>query len=174
MNTPPPNTVSYQSTFIGLIPLALNAMSQASILDRTFLQSSFLFPARSSPFVCLADALEVVVEIAFYAIWEGMGIRHAAGRSCWRRARSEMQIPPTRVEATGVDQHPKTFMILSIGAILQAVKTLSVQCIPLTQLYASFCLLSFLVLAGARQLAAPGWRDGHFPLGHNIEDAMNR
>jgi len=52
-------------------------MTQPSGLDTPFSQSSLLFPSRSSPFVCFADALEVLA-LLFIRISHGKTLKNAA------------------------------------------------------------------------------------------------
>lgn len=56
----PPSPVSWQSALWGLIALSLNAQTQRSAADH-FHSSDSLSPARSSPFICLADIIVAIV-----------------------------------------------------------------------------------------------------------------
>ena len=55
---PMKNEASWQSAIWALIALSLNAMTQRSRADH-FPSSDSLSPARSSPFICLADFILV-------------------------------------------------------------------------------------------------------------------
>ncbi len=57
---PPPSPVSWQSALWGLIALSLNAQTQRSAADH-FPSSDSLSPARSSPFICLADMVVAIL-----------------------------------------------------------------------------------------------------------------
>ena len=79
----PPSPVSWQSALWGLIALSLNAQTQRSAADH-FPSSDSLSPARSSPFICLAD---MVVAI----LWLVGGCRAGLGiGGCLAWSRREM------------------------------------------------------------------------------------
>ncbi|KAH8585696.1 hypothetical protein B0O99DRAFT_603095 [Bisporella sp. PMI_857] len=137
------NLVSWQSAFFGLVALALNAMTQPSTIDKTFPRSSLLFPARSSPFVCMADALEILVAFGFH--WfRGVGVREAAWRIHQRRAREQSgghsDNDEWTIEKTPAEKHPKTFLILFITSLLQGVKIFGMTGLPWTQVWAGMYL----------------------------------
>jgi len=74
---PPPSPISWQSALWGLIAVSLNAQTQRSAADH-FPSSDSLSPARSSPFVCLADI--VIAVIWLLRGWKaGLGVRGALG-----------------------------------------------------------------------------------------------
>ena len=71
----PSSPVSWQSALWGLIALSLNAQTQRSAADH-FPSSDSLSPARSSPFICLADIIVAVIWLL--RGWKaGMGLRGA-------------------------------------------------------------------------------------------------
>ena len=67
---PPPQPVSAASALWALIALAINAMTQRSGADRR----DVLSPARSSPLVCLADVVVVVLWLA-HGMRQGLGVK---------------------------------------------------------------------------------------------------
>ena len=158
LSQPSQNLVSWQSAFLGLVPLALNAMTQPSGLDKPFSQSSLLFPSRSSPFVCLADALEVLVLVLIH-ISHGKTLRHAALEVNWQRARSRLGQDVTELEDSPAEKHPIPFGILFIATLLQAIKLFGMQGLPWTTLWAGLYLFSYVVLAMVGFLAPKDWRD---------------
>jgi hypothetical protein len=92
-------------------------------LDVGFPESSLLFAARSSPFVCVADALETMVLLCMY-LYQGHNIRQAARHINWRQAKIRLGSEITTLEGSAGEKHPKTFLILFIVTFLQAIKFL--------------------------------------------------
>src|SRR5271170_6363603 len=80
------NTLSWQSTFFGLLALALNAITQPPTLDGGFPESSLLFLSPISPIICAVDVLEVIHEFLFSFTVEQQGVQDTALRANWRRA----------------------------------------------------------------------------------------
>ncbi|OBT53115.1 hypothetical protein VE04_08446 [Pseudogymnoascus sp. 24MN13] len=151
------NQVSWQTAFFGLVPLALNAMTQPSSLDFNLPESSLLFAARSSPFICVADALEVLISLCFYIYQEG-SIYEAARLVNWRIARARLGSGVLELEASAVEKHPKTFIFLFLATLLPAVKYLGMQGLHWTKVWAGIYICSYVVLAIVRALAPKGWR----------------
>lgn len=144
----PNTTVSWQSIFWALLALALNAMTQPSVLDLEFPQSSLLFPSRSSAFVCVADALDVLVEL-FAHLCNGRNIRESVyqvnlGRLHHRLGQNTVPLTPTAVE-----QHPKCSLVLFLGTMSQFVKLCSFRGIFWAKVGAGMYLVSYVVLASA-------------------------
>ncbi|OBT53637.1 hypothetical protein VE04_06306 [Pseudogymnoascus sp. 24MN13] len=152
------NQVAWQTAFLGLVPLALNAMTQPSSLDINRPESSLLFMARSSPFICVADTLEVLIALCLYTYQEG-SISEAARLVNWRIARSRLGSGESELEASAVEKHPWTFTILFLAALVPAIKFLGLQGLFWTRVWAGIYLCSYIVLAIVRALASKGWRD---------------
>ncbi|KAN0110977.1 hypothetical protein V8E51_007364 [Hyaloscypha variabilis] len=133
-------------------------MTQPSGLDKPFSQSSLLFPSRSSPFVCLADALEVLALLLIH-ISHGKTLRHAALEVNWQRARSRLGQDVTELEDSPAEKHPIPFGILFIATLLQAIKLFGMQGLPWTTVWAGLYLFSYVVLAMIGFLAPKDWRD---------------
>jgi hypothetical protein len=79
------------------------------------------FAARSSPFVRLADALEVLIEL-FLRVCRGHHLQKAARYVNWRRARNRLGPEVTVLEEGSAGKHPFAFFILFIVTLLQGVK----------------------------------------------------
>ncbi|KUJ12462.1 uncharacterized protein LY89DRAFT_688149 [Mollisia scopiformis] len=152
------NTVSWQSAFLGLVPLALNAMTQPSTLDAKLPESSILFAARSSPFVCVADAVEVLIELCIHT-YQRRKLREAAKLVNWRRARFRLGVELSSLEESAAEKHPRSFLIFFIATLLQAVKILGLEGLFWTKVWAGCYICSYVVLAGLQFLAPGGWRD---------------
>ena len=150
--TPPPNTVSWQSIFWALSALALNAMTQPSILDRKFPQSNLLFPARSSPFVCLADSLDVLFGL-FTHVWSGRSIRDAAYQVNLGRLRDRLDQETVPLTPTAVEQHPFGSLVLFLSTMSQFVKLCGFQGILWAKVGAATYLFSYILLAGTSWLS---------------------
>ncbi|OBT68258.1 hypothetical protein VE03_02336 [Pseudogymnoascus sp. 23342-1-I1] len=157
------NLISWQTALQGLVPLALNAMTQPSSLDFNIPESSLLFAARSSPFICVADALEVLIALCLYTYQE-KSIFEAARLVNWRIARTRLGSGVIKLEASTVEKHPWAFIILFIAALVPAVKVLGLQGLPWTKVWAGIYLCSFFVLAIVRALAPKGWHDSPPPI----------
>ena len=133
-------------------------MTQPSTLDLTFPQNSLLFPSRSSPVICAADALEVIIELPYH-IFNGFHIRDAALRVNWNRARRRLGTDVTQLVEIAGEKHPKTFAILLVATLLQAIKLWGCHGIFWTHVLAGIYLSSYLVLVGVGYLAPSNWRD---------------
>jgi hypothetical protein len=161
------NTLSWQSAFLGgLVPLALVAMSQPSILDNEFPQSNLLFPLRSSPFICFADTFDVIYELGYH-LSQGVKLRDAARKVKLRRARFRLKDDQATIEEVGADIHPKTFATLFIWTLLQFIKLWSVQGLAWTKVWATIYFSSYFVLAAVGIL---GRLEEYSP----VEDSSNR
>jgi hypothetical protein len=106
------NTVSWETAFWTLVPFALNAMTQNSFLDRDF-PSGILFPLRSSPLVCAADELEVILRLFWYMIYSRMSASSAASRIVWGRTwqppqGNMMNMTASNAQRTLGNQYPLT------------------------------------------------------------------
>lgn len=150
--------MEWQTAFFGLVQLALNAMTQPSSLDFNLPESSLLFMARSSPFICVADALEVIIALCVYAYQEG-SIFEAARLVNWRIARARLGNEVSGLEASAVEKHPWTFIILFLATLVPAIKLLGLHGLPWTKVWTNMYLCSFVVLAIVRALAPKGWRN---------------
>jgi len=156
-----PNVVGWQSIFWGLFALALNAMTQPSYLDVSFPQSSLLFPARSSPFVCVADTLVVFCELARLLL-SGVVIREAALEVNWRRVPDRRDSRDNILKETTIEKHPKASVVLFLGTLCQAVKIFSFQGVFWAKAAAAIYVSSYIVLAGV-SLASRDLRNKYVP-----------
>lgn len=141
-------------------------MTQKSTVDRDF-PSTILFPMRSSPLVCAADALEVLLLLLWY-IYSGMSAPYAARlvvqQTTWRSpqngplpgpvAVAHTDAEQTAASSTLASQHPRAHTILFVlGVLPQAVKLFGMRGIPWTHVWGGLFLSSYLVLAGVGALA---------------------
>jgi len=143
-------------------------MTQNSSLDRDF-PSRVLFPARSSPLVCAADALDVLLRLLGF-IFAGASAPDAARRVVRGRTLRPPS-PPVRSSAddrvavgnngeleaeslTLGNQYPLAHTVMFVlGVLPQAIKLFGMRGIPWTQAWGGLYLSSFLVLAGVGTLA---------------------
>jgi hypothetical protein len=102
--------------------------------------------------------LEVIHEFLFSFIVEQRGVQDAALRANWRRARRRLGKGITTLEENMAEKHPKTFLVLFIVPLLQAVKIFAVDGIFWTKVWAGIYLSSYVVLAVAGFLAPSDWR----------------
>ena len=178
---PASKPVSWQSAFWSLVALALNAMTQNSTFDRKF-PSGVLFPARSSPLVCAADALEALLRLLAYRR-AGASVPDAARlvvrESMWQPPRSRVAAGDNRGGEAAHDSNdgeqpespltlgnqypPAHTVVFVLGVLPQAVKLFSMRGIPWTQVWGGMYLSSFLVLAGVGALARCARGDTRIP-----------
>jgi hypothetical protein len=123
---------SGRAIFWALTAIILNAMLQTSITGFATTGPSFeggLWPHRSSPFVCLCDAL-IELRIMF-------------GNSGWRTIPgSEMNEELCEPRATGAIMKLAVFML---GVLPQAIKLFSMQGVPLSQALGAMFLVPSLI-----------------------------
>jgi hypothetical protein len=133
-------------------------MTQPSNLDSVFSQSSLLFPSRSSPFVCLFDALDALISLGIH-VFRGNSLRRSALLVNWQRARDRLGRNVEELEDVPAEKHPIAFGILFIVTVLQAVKIFAFQGLIWTKVWGGLYLSSYLVLALVGFLAPKDWRD---------------
>jgi hypothetical protein len=122
-------------------------MTQNSTFDRDF-PSGVLFPARSSPIVCAADVLDVLLRLLMY-----MCVGASAPAAARRVVQERMWHPPRSIAvATAADddnnddeeaaespltlgdQHPRAHIVLFVlGVLPQAIKLFGMHGIPWLQ-----------------------------------------
>jgi hypothetical protein len=137
-------------------------MTQPSSLDAPFSQSSLLFATRSSPFVCLADALEIITSLVIHVL-RGKPPRQAALLVNWQRARHRLGEDVEELEDIPAEKHPWGFVILLVAAVLQAAKIIGFKGVFWTKAWAVVYLSSYVVIAGVGFLAPKDWRDDRPP-----------
>lgn len=133
-------------------------MTQSSSLDAPFSQSSLLFAARSSPFVCLADALEIIISLVIHVV-RGKPLRQAALLVNWQRARHRLGEDVEELEDIPAEKHPWGYVILLVAAVLQAAKIFGFQGMLWTKVWAGLYLSSYVIIALVGFLAPRDWRD---------------
>jgi hypothetical protein len=137
-------------------------MTQPSSIDFRLPESSLLFAARSSPFICIADTLEIIIELFMHAFYK-RNIRQAAKIILWRRAHhrsvQEMSILEVEIEQSSAEKHPHAFLILFIVTLMQATKIFGLQGLIWTKIWAGVYLCSYVVLALIQFLAPKDWKD---------------
>jgi hypothetical protein len=106
------------------------------------------FAARSSPFVRLADALEVLIELS-PRVCQGHHLQQGARYFNWRRARNSLCPEVTLLEEGSAGKHPFAFLTLFIVTLLQAVKIFGFEGLLWTKVWAGCFLGSYTVLAFA-------------------------
>lgn len=152
-----PSQVSWYSIFWALFALAVNSMSQPSILDNYIPASNLLFPAHSSPIACVADAGDALLDLFIQLIF-GEKIRKAAANILWRRARDRIGSTIEVVEETTPEKFTVATAIIFIGPLSQAIKLYGCEGILWAKVIATMYLSSYLVLTLLTFLASPNWR----------------
>lgn len=143
------STVSWQSALWALIALALNSMTQASAADH-YLSSTPLSPARSSPTICAADSIVIL-------LWAAFGLqRKLPFRKALALSRKHLKLNPltsnhdgeesttTRSES-GVAQEVVQLAYFVLGPLPQAFKLVGMQGIPWTTTWGILYLVSYLI-----------------------------
>lgn len=117
-------------------------MTQPSVLDREFTrQPNILFPARSSPLVCAADALEIIVRPLFLVVIKRQSLGNAARFT-------RLQRFPDAVESVW-QLYPWASLISFLATSTQAVKIFGFTgpCIIWVKVAAGAYVGSYVVLA---------------------------
>jgi len=137
-------------------------MTQNSTFDRDF-PSGVLFPARSSPLVCAADALDVLLRLLVYMCVGASApaaARRVVQKRMWKPPRSIAVATAADPPLTLGDQHPRAHIIMFVlGVLPQAIKLFGMRGIPRTQACGGLYLSSYLVIAGVGALARRVERD---------------
>jgi hypothetical protein len=178
-----PDTVSWQSAYWTLLALSLNAMTQNSTLDRRF-PSAILFPMRSSPLICAADVIEVLLLLLWYMYRDKVSAPYAARRvikeTTWQPKRNSSsagnvsQAAESSSSNTLENQYPLAHTVLFVlGVLPQAMKLFGMRGIPWTQVWGGLYLSSYMVLAGVGALARRAGSPTDVPRS-NLEAAFDR
>lgn len=129
-------------------------MTQPSILDYRFPQSSLLFPTRASPFVCVTDSLEILTHLS-YELQKRTPLNIAAWKICQRRRHDRYNplITSNDLGESVIRLHPKASAILFLATLTQAVKVFGFQGVGWAKIFVAIYLLSYLIQAGIEVLA---------------------
>lgn len=132
----PPQPVSAASALWALIALAINAMTQRSGADRL----DVLSPARSSPLVCLADVIVVVLWLA-HGTRHGLGVK---GSMYWYR--KEMGLLRVKSDRHLIEGIPAvTIFFFILGPLPQAIKAIGTVGLHWTKAWAALFLGAWCV-----------------------------
>ena len=140
----PQNTVSWQSAFWAIIPIALNSMTQpaGSVFD--YHGRDQCFALRSSPIVCASDAVFFLYCLIRQTVLVGSP-HEALKLVVQHRYRNE-----DREGQTSAAKLQQNFMfrlaLFALGALPQVVKILSIRGTPLTTTMGLLYFVSFLIL----------------------------
>jgi hypothetical protein len=132
------NFVSWQSAYWGLVPLAISVMAQPSGQTCGF-NLRWRFYLRSSPIVCLADFIGLVLRFTIFMCGD-YSFPRAMERTIDSR---ELQVEADPVGGQAIERAPVLRFILFALAVTQAVKLLSCTGIPWTQTWAYSYLIPF-------------------------------
>jgi hypothetical protein len=139
----PPTPVSWQTAFLGLVPLALNAMTQPC--GRVCgLPSRYL---RSSPFLCAGDALSIIFRLVFVSAYLRLPLREVLGLVLHDRF-DDYSDEDNREDGIQSLERLTWFrwLFFVLGGLPMAIKLGSMQGVPWTLAYGMMCLVSFLVV----------------------------
>ena len=122
-------------------------MSQHSLFDTAAPASGILFLARSSPFLCISESLQII-GVMLYHLYNGDRLRRAAMRS----------LEPLRgepLERASSQRHPiASWVLFVVGPLPQAIKLWGMQGIPWTKTWGAISMSSFLLTALVGTLAS--------------------
>jgi hypothetical protein len=124
----------------------------------TFLPIQPPFRGPQLPFVCLADALEIIISLIIHVV-RGKSLRQAALLVNWQRARHRLGEDVEELEEVPAEKHPWGFVILLVAAVLQAAKIIGFRGVFWTKVWAVVYLLSYVVISVVGFLAPKDWRD---------------
>lgn len=149
------NEVSWQSAFWALLPIALNSMTQPTgkVLGTP---SKYSFYFNSSPIICLANALEIIVSKLCWRAWTLESLDAAASltaKELFEDVKSQER-PSGLVQLQEIKVVRLTVFVL--GAIPQIIKLYAMSGVVGTQLCASMYLGSFLFIEATMR-----WLDGY-------------
>lgn len=134
-----PTQVTGQNAFWAVVALALNAMTQPSIIEWAISDNAFegsLVPHLSSPFVCLAETIMIVM-------WSGRLFFVYLRRH--RRVRVTPNTWPDKT-ASPVALTMR-LVVFTLAVLPQAIKVFAMQGTPFTKSYATIFLVSSIVNA---------------------------
>jgi hypothetical protein len=140
----PANTVSWQSAFWALVPLALNSMSQPSGMVCDF-PSRFNFLLRSSPIICLLDALLVIARLAWYTA--ALKSPSAAVERIIRRRFQDIENEAEENSLASLQKNSLFRLCLfTLGVLPQTIKLYAIRGLPWTKVWGSMFFGSFIVV----------------------------
>lgn len=138
------STVSWQSAFWALVPIALNSMTQPAGNLFGFPSVDQGFGLRSSPIVCACDALH------FFFCLTSHTIAYRSPREAMKltlKTRFQNRNAEEQSSGAKLQQNPVFRVVLfTLGALPQIVKLFSMEGILVTRMIASLYFGSFLVL----------------------------
>ncbi|MCJ1458771.1 hypothetical protein MMC28_009145 [Mycoblastus sanguinarius] len=137
------SVVSWESAFWGLVPLALNSMTQPTG-DVCGAPAHIDFVLRSSPIICSVDLLFVLVRFVWYIIKE-KSLTRAISKLIWFRFRA-VDGEESEGSFRNMQKNSAFRWIVFLFAIPQFVKLYAFQGLMWTKLIASMYLGSFLIM----------------------------
>ena len=156
--------VKWQAAFWGLVPIAINTMTQPSGKVLGFPSSDGFF-LRSSPFVCACDTLYIIAALIHQGI--GHGSVRVAARVIIENRFSDAA---NESESESFSQFRRNtvvrLVLFVLSTLLGIVKIYGMQGVPWTKAWASMFLSSFLILEIVGLLAGKGsycWTGARVP-----------
>ena len=147
LSTNPPaaldNTVSWQSAFWALVPIALNSVAQPSGKVQGY-SSHHAYLWKISPIVCMLDAIYLLIDLTRVTL-KNRSLR-AAARYVSRKRFHDIT-PESERNSIGKLQDNAAFRtcVFCFGVIPQVIKLYSMSGVPWTQVWGSLFLGSFLM-----------------------------
>ena len=135
------DTVPWQMFFWALVALAVTSMSQPSFLNR-YIRESLLYFARSSPYVCIAEALDLMLRVGVYRSLK-LPLRDSIAMA---RERFNNE-PRHKAEDDTGRSILVTWLLFFIAALGPAGKLLAMHGIPGTKATACLYLIGLVIRA---------------------------
>lgn len=149
--------VSWQNAFWAVIPMALNSMIQPSGMTCGFPSKYGVF-LRSSPIMCVIDAIEVLASF-MYGVYRARSVRAAARQVTAYRFRDVEANSALSSPLRSLEENPLVrFLVFVLGTLPQAIKLGAMQGIPLTKTTALMFLCSFAIIEIIVVVAGAGGR----------------
>lgn len=148
--------VSWYSIFWALFAIALQSMSLPSRMDTSNTSTYLLYAVRASPFICVTDAIEIIIYMSIELLY-GASPRLAAAIVCshadddWRGDCYNMQ----HVEKSSIRQSPKASLIIFVGVLTQIIKLFGYQILTWPEVIAGMYAAPFALQAGLVLVADP-------------------
>ncbi|MCJ1473588.1 hypothetical protein MMC13_002239 [Lambiella insularis] len=148
--------LSPPSAFWALLPIALTTATQPAGMVCSF-PSAHSFALRSSPLICLLDALDVAVRFLLYAL-QARSLKHGAERVCRRRF---ADIADQREEGSLASLRKNMVLrwcLFGLGALPQAVELWAARGLMWTNVWSGMFVGEFVVAEAVVLLGGRGWR----------------
>ena len=172
---PDDSVTTWQSAFWGIIIIAMNSILQDNGMVLG-LPSTWGMALRSSPIVCLFDALELTASWLIFIIFNADYPRTAARRVAVVRFRDATGNNGGQTLSKLRDNFWVIQVVFIIGTLTQVIKIFACTGMPGTQLSAAFCLFSWTVSQALVLAAGSNWTSAELTVlqGEMLQDVASQ